>query len=311
MKPAPFKYATVSSVSEAISTLERYGSDARIIAGGQSLMQEMNLRQIRPAYLIDINPITELDYVRETPTSLAIGALTRHRTVERSELVRRVHPVLPEAVKNIAHFQIRTRGTIGGSLVQNSPGAEYGVVARLLDAEIVVVGSGGERVVPSEEFFVGHFQTSVRPGEMVTEVRFPFLPDGTGSAFLELTQRHGHLPIVSAAATVSLDTDGTVSEARLALGNVASGVPYRARAVDRLIGRELGPDVLEELAQAVSDEVQPDPEADMRAAFTEQLFGTQGRRTSEIAGAAYRKQVAGVLSRRAVEIASQRTEGGH
>jgi CO/xanthine dehydrogenase FAD-binding subunit len=310
VKPAPFKYAAVSSVSEAITTLERYGSDARILAGGQSLMQEMNLRQTRPAYLIDINPVTELDYVRETPTGLAIGALTRHRTVERSELVQRVHPVLCEAAKHIAHFQVRNRGTFGGSLVQNSPGAEYGVVASLLGAEMVIVGSGGERVVPSEEFFVSHFQTSVRPGEMVTEVRLPYLPEGSGSAFVELTHRHGHVPIVSAAAAVALNTDGTVREARLALGNVANGVPYRARAADRLIGHDLSTDALGDLAQGVSDEVRPDPEADRRASFTEQQSGILGRRTSEVAGAAYRKQVAGVLSRRVVEIAAQRAKGG-
>ncbi|SFJ30040.1 FAD binding domain-containing protein [Thermoflavimicrobium dichotomicum] len=311
MKPAPFEYLAVNSVSEAVTALQRYGPNSRIIAGGQSLMQEMNLRQTRPAFLVDINGIKELDYIRETANGLAIGALTRHRTVERSELVQKICPLLQEAVKHIAHFQIRNRGTIGGSLSHNAPGAEYGVVTRLLDAEIVAVGPDGERIIPAEKFFIGHFKTDLKPAEMVTEVRFPALSKETGYAFLEVTRRHGHIPIVSTAATLRLNPDDTVKEAHIALGNVSSkGVPYKVKAVSRLYGQKLTQDVLADLAKAIEAEVDPDPHADSEAVFVKQFSGITSRRVSELSSATYRKQVSSALSCRALNIAFQRIKGG-
>ncbi|GIM44959.1 carbon monoxide dehydrogenase [Collibacillus ludicampi] len=311
MKPAPFEYVAVSSVNEAVTVLQRYGTNSRIIAGGQSLLQEMNLRQTRPSFLVDINGIKDLDYIRETTNGLVIGALTRHRTVERSEIVRKICPLVQEAVKHIAHFQVRNRGTIGGSLSHNAPGAEYGVVTRLLDAEIVVVGPDGERIIPAEEFFVSHFKTDLKPNEMITEVRFPALPKETGYAFLEVTRRHGHIPIVSTAATLMLNPDDTVKEARIALGNVSNnGVPYKVKAVSRLYGQKITPDVLADLAKEIEAEVNPDPHADSEAAYIKQHSGITGRRVSEISSATYRKQVSSVLSCRALNIAYQRIKGG-
>ncbi|MEH7480702.1 xanthine dehydrogenase family protein subunit M [Neobacillus drentensis] len=311
MKPAPFEYVAVESLNEAIDALKRFGEDGRIIAGGQSLMPSMNMRQARPSYLVDINGITELDFIQETQGGITVGALTRHRTVERSELVRSVCPIIQEAVQNIAHFQIRNRGTIGGSLSLNAPGAEYGVIARLLDAEMVVAGPDGKRVVPAEQFFVKHFAVDVKRNEMVTEIHFPRLPQGTGYSFLEVTRRHGHIPIISAAAILSLDENENIIEIRVALGNVSEhGVPYRVKAVDQLVGKNFNEVDLDAVATEISAEVNPDPEADAKAGFVEQFSGIMGRRVSEIASAEYRKEVAGSLSSRALKIAFERSKGG-
>lgn len=312
MKPAPFEYVAVESLNEAIDALKRYGDDGRIIAGGQSLMPSMNMRQARPSYLVDINGITELDFIQAVPNRIVIGALTRHRTVECSEVVGSLCPVLQEAVKNIAHFQIRNRGTIGGSLSLNAPGAEYGVIARLLDAEIVIAGPNGKRIVPAEQFFVKHFTVDVKSNEMVTEVHFPTLPKGTGYSFLEVTRRHGHIPIIAAGAVLSLDKYDNILEARVALGNVSEkGVPYRVKAVNQLIGMNFNEVDFVALANEISAEVNPDPEADANAGFVEQFSGIMGRRVSEIASAEYRKDVAGSLSSRALKIAFERTKGGN
>ena len=287
MKPAQFSYVSAASVADAIAALSAYGADAKIIAGGQSLLPIMNMRLARPAYLIDINNISDLGYIRETPSGLAIGALTRHSAVEASALVKRVNPLIVDAVRYIGHVQIRSRGTIGGSLAHNDPSGEYPLVARLLGAEIVLTGPDGERVVAADDFLIGYLTTDVRPGELVTEVRVPGLPPRTGWAIIELARRHGDFAIVSVAATVTADSTGTVTAARLAVGGVG-GVPHVAAAAGRLIGRRPGPDDLSALGAAVADEVEPESDA--------------------IATATYRKHLADVLSRRAVTTALQRVE---
>jgi CO/xanthine dehydrogenase FAD-binding subunit len=311
MKPAPFEYVAVKSINEAITALEKYGNNTVIIAGGQSLMQEMNLRQARPSCLVDINGITDLDYIEETPDGISIGALTRHRTVEKSDIVKRNCPLLQEAVTHIAHFQIRNRGTIGGSLRQNAPGAEYGVVARLLNAQIVIAGPNGKRVLSAEEFFVSHFKTAVKQNEIIVEIKFPKMTKDMGYAFLEITRRHGHIPIVSAAAIITLNEDDTVKEAQVVLGNVSpQGVPYKVKSVSQLIGKPMTQEILEQLEKDIKDEVNPDPEADKKAGYTMQLSKIMGRRVSEISSAAYRKEASSALSIRALNNAYQRIKGG-
>jgi CO/xanthine dehydrogenase FAD-binding subunit len=311
MKPAPFEYVAVKSINEATTALEKYGNNTVIIAGGQSLMQEMNLRQARPSCLVDINGITDLDYIEETPDGISIGALTRHRTVEKSDIVKRNCPLLQEAVTHIAHFQIRNRGTIGGSLRQNAPGAEYGVVARLLNAQIVIAGPNGKRVLSAEEFFVSHFKTAVKQNEIIVEIKFPKMTKDMGYAFLEITRRHGHIPIVSAAAIITLNEDDTVKEAQVVLGNVSpQGVPYKVKSVSQLIGKPMTQEILEQLEKDIKDEVNPDPEADKKAGYTMQLSKIMGRRVSEISSAAYRKEASSALSIRALNNAYQRIKGG-
>ncbi|KZN98077.1 MULTISPECIES: FAD binding domain-containing protein [Aeribacillus] len=310
MKPVPFEYVAVKSVNEAITALEKYGDNTVIIAGGQSLMQEMNLRQARPSCLVDINGITDLDYIEETGDAIKIGALTRHRTVEKSEIVKRNCPLLQEAVTHIAHFQIRNRGTIGGSLRQNPPGAEYGVVARVLNAQFVIAGPDGKRVLSGEEFFVSHFKTAVKQNEIIVEIIFPKLTKDTGYGFLEVTRRHGHIPIVSAAATLQLNEDDTVKDAQVALGNVSpQGVPYKVQSVSQLIGKPFTQEILDQLANDIKNEVNPDPEADAKAGYTLQLSRIMGRRVSEISSAEYRKEASSVLSIRALQKAYQQIKG--
>lgn len=279
VKPAPFAYLRVKDVAEAVAALQRYGSDARILAGGQSLILTMNMRRVRPGYLIDINPIAELDYIRQRDGGLAIGALTRHRTVERSELVARLNPLLVDAVKRIAHFQVRNRGTIGGSLANSDPHAEYPVALRLLDAELVATGPRGERIISAETFFKGPFQTDLAIDEVLTEVRVPRLPAGAGYGFDELSRRENDPPILCAAALVSLSGEGTVTEARLALGNLGGKTPYRVQAVDRLVGTTPSEDALQGVAQGVMEEVEPDPEGSLTVSYKKHLAATLSVRT--------------------------------
>ncbi len=287
MKPAPFSFVSANSVADAIAALSTHGADAKLLAGGQSLLPTMNMRLARPSVVIDINGIAELSYIRETPDGLAIGALTRHSAVEASEVVRRVNPLVVDAVRYIGHFQIRTRGTIGGSLAHNDPAAEYPLIARLMDATIVLTGPDGERVVGAGDFFVTYFTTDIRPGEILTEVRIPALPPRTGHAIVELTRRHGDLAIVSVAATLTLDAGGLVTAARLAANGVG-GVPHLASATAQLVGTKPTDADLAAVASAIGDEVTPEADA-----FT----------TSE-----YRKHVTEVLSRRALKTALERVE---
>lgn len=287
MKPAPFSYVSANSVADAVAALSAHGADAKILAGGQSLLATMNMRLARPAVVIDINGISDLSYIREVPGGLAIGALTRHSVVESSEVVRRVNPLIVDAVKYIGHFGIRSRGTIGGSLAHNDPAAEYPLIARLMNATIVLTGPDGERVVGAQDFFVTYFTCDIRPGELVTEVRIPALPPRTGHAIVELARRHGDLAIVSVATTVTLDADGAVTDARLAVNGVG-GVPHLASAAARLVGARPTDSDLAVVAAAVADEVTPEADA-----FT----------TSD-----YRKHVTEVLSRRALKAALERVE---
>jgi carbon-monoxide dehydrogenase medium subunit len=287
VKPAHFSYVSAASVADAIAALSAYGADAKVIAGGQSLMPTMNMRLARPGFLVDINGISDLSYIRETGSGLAIGALTRHSTVESSAVVRRVNPLIVDAVRYIGHLEIRNRGTIGGSLAHNDPSGEYPLIARLLDAQIVLAGANGERVVAARDFLVGYLTTDVRPGELVTEVRMPGLAPRTGWAIIELARRHGDFAIVSVATTVTVDATGAVTEARLAVGGVA-GVPHLAEATRRLVGLRPSAVDLAAVGAAVAAEVEPESDA--------------------IATADYRKHLTDVLSRRALMTAMQRVE---
>jgi carbon-monoxide dehydrogenase medium subunit len=285
MKPGPFSYVLVDSVPDAVQALSRYGPDARILAGGQSLVPAMNLRLVEPRFLIDINPVRDLDYISSGPEWLAIGALTRHRTLERSETVRRLSPLLAEAVRYVGYPQVRNRGTVGGSFAHNDPSAEYPVVAVACNAQVVITGPAGNRVVPAQEFFRGYFTTALQPAELLTEVRFP-AERSAGYAFLEFARRAGDFAIVTAAAMVDVDAQGRVTACRVVLGNVAGGVPYPVKAALRLVGQQLDGAVLADFAEEVRREVDPDPDGN--------------------ASAAYKKQLASVLARRALELAVRR-----
>jgi CO/xanthine dehydrogenase FAD-binding subunit len=289
MKPAPFDYYAPTSVDETCSLLARYGSDAKLLAGGQSLVPLLALRLAQPAALIDLNGVHELDYIRADDNGVAIGAMTRQRTVERSSVMRETCPLLPAAVEWIGHPQIRNRGTIGGSLVHSDPAAELPALATLLDATFTITNAqGAKRTVKPDEFFVTYLTTAVEPEEMLSEIYFPTLPAGTGWSFVEVARRHGDFALVGAAATVALDSDGACSNARIALFGVAPTATRSPSAEQALLNQKPDEQAIAAAATEVVKDI--DPPGDVHASVE------------------YRKYVATNLVRRALTEAVQRAK---
>ncbi len=262
MKPAPFDYFRPASVAETVALLARHAGDAKLLAGGQSLVPLLNFRMLRPSLLIDINRLTELDFLGDHEGGLRIGAMTRHRTIEASPLVSQRFPVLGEAMAHVAHLAIRNRGTIGGSLAHADPAAELPMLALLLDAEIRTCSAAGARSHRARDFFLGPLTTALAEDEMVSEIILPALPPRTGWAFAELAQRTGDFAIAAVAATVSV-SDGIVAEARLAMMGVDE-TPLRLREVEaRLVGEAFATGLIQSVAQQARATVQPT--TDLRA----------------------------------------------
>jgi carbon-monoxide dehydrogenase medium subunit len=287
MKPPVFEYIAVRSIDEAVAELAQHGDAAKLLAGGQSLVPLLNMRLATPERLVDLNRVRELAYVTERAGGLAVGAMARQRAVERSALALRHAPLLTHALPWVGHFQIRNRGTIGGSLSHADPAAELPAVAVCLDARLTARGPAGERAIPASEFFLTQLTTALAPTELLTEVWFPPSPPGSGSAWIELARRHGDYALVGVAAMVTLAGD-RIAEARLALTGVGDR-PIRPRDAERrLTGEPLTPGVLDEVAEAVRRAI--DPGSDIHAT------------------AAYRRHVAGVLVQRALRLAAARAE---
>lgn len=287
MKPAKFDYHAPTTVDEAIALLVRYGGDAKVLAGGQSLVPLLNFRLARPAALIDLNRITSLAYIREHDGHLRFGAMTRQRTIEFSPVVARRQPLLREATRWVGHLPIRSRGTIGGSIAHADPSAEYPAVLTALDGEVVARGSKGERTLAPHALFETYLTTSLAPDEIITEVRLPALPDGAGCAFEEFARRHGDFAIVGVAAAVWRE-DGR-AHARLATAGVG-GTPERLRACEDIVERDgLGDAAIDAAARRASEIVQPD--SDIHAS------------------ADYRRHLAGVLTERALKRARETARG--
>jgi CO/xanthine dehydrogenase FAD-binding subunit len=205
MKPAPFEYDAPESVEEALELLARYGDDAKVLAGGQSLVPLLNFRLARPERLVDINRIDELAHLRADGDRLKIGALTRTAQLERSELVAERWPILREAVRLAGHPQIRSRGTVGGSVAHADPAAELPVVLTALEARFVVRSLRGTRTVEARDLFVGYLTTTLEPDELLVEIDVPPLPTGAGAAFVEYARVHGDFALAGAAVVVSRD----------------------------------------------------------------------------------------------------------
>lgn len=286
MKPAPFDYYDPTTLAEVLALLQRHGSDAKLLAGGQSLIPVLNMRLAKPQVLIDLNRVAELAYLREEGDQIAIGALTRHAAIERSELVARRQPLLAETVRYIGHSQIRNRGTIGGSLAHADPSAELPALMVALEGQLRIVGPGGSREVEAGEFFLMYFTTCLRQDELLAEVRVPCLPARTGYAFDELARRHGDFALAGVACTLTLDEDGVVADCRLGLTGVGM-TPIRPReAEDRLIGAVPDAFAFRRAAEAVMALVMPE---------------------SDVHGSAeYRRELAGVLTERALRRAHHR-----
>src|SRR5438552_4144335 len=264
MKPAPFDYYAPTSVDETCSLLARYGGDAKLLAGGQSLVPLLALRLAQPAVLIDLNGVRELDYIHANGDGLAIGAITRQRTLERSSVVREKCPLLPAAAAWIGHPQIRNRGTIGGSLAHADPAAELPALATILDATFTIVDARGtKRTLKPDEFFITFLTTALGPDDLLSEVYFPSLPAGAGWSFVEVALRHGDFALVGAAATVTLDSTRTCSDVRIVLIGVAPTATRSPSAEQALINQK--PDELT-IAAAASEVVKDiHPSGDIHA----------------------------------------------
>src|SRR3989440_6722808 len=268
MKPAPFEYFAPTSVEETCALLARYGDDAKILAGGQSLVPLLALRLAQPAVLIDINPVRELDYVQANGAGLSIGACTRHRTIERSQAVREQFPLLLAGVEWIGHPQIRNRGTVGGSLAHADPAAELPALAVALDATFTVVNtSGSERTIPSDEFFVSFLTTALGSGELLREVSFPGLAAGSGWSFMEVARRHGDFALVGVAATCTLDSTRTCSDVRIALVGVAPTAIRSPSAEQALINQKPDEQTIAAAAAEVVKDIQPSGDIHATAAY--------------------------------------------
>ena len=287
MKPAAFEYSSPGTLDEALALLARHGGDAKPLAGGQSLIPAMNFRLARPAVLVDLNRVAELSYIDSRPDAIAIGAMTRQRAVERSDVVERAAPLLAEAMPSIAHPQIRNRGTVGGSIAHADPSAELPTVMLALGARFRARSSGGERVIAAGEFFKGMLETALSPDELLVEILVPPLPANSGTAFVEVARRYGDYAMVGVAVLVTLEKRGRCSAARIALLSVGDG-PVLARAAGEVLA---GQSPSEQLLRAAADAAATrdiDPPSDIHAS------------------AAYRRQLAAVLTRRALVLAFER-----
>jgi aerobic carbon-monoxide dehydrogenase medium subunit len=289
--PAPFEYERAASVEHALQLLRELGPDARILAGGHSLLPMMKLRLATPEYLIDIDGLAgELGYVRETgppAPGIHIGAMTRHRDLLQSPLLARRAAIFTDAERVIADPVVRNRGTIGGALCQADPAEDLSAVCAAVGAHMVIRGLDGDRVVDMDEFHRGPYVTAVEPDELLVEIRVP-LPDRTGSAYEKVDRRVGDWAVAASGASLSLDEDGTVAEAGVALAAVGGDIVC-AEAERALQGRRPTPDVLQRAGEAAAAGCAP--VSDQRGS------------------AEYKRHVAGVLTTRALTRAAARAAG--
>jgi carbon-monoxide dehydrogenase medium subunit len=291
MKPAPFRYVAAESVAAALALKAEHGDDARFLAGGQSLVPAMNFRLAQPAVLVDINPLTELDFVRAAGAGgLRIGALTRGRTLERDRLVGERQPLVHEAVPHVAHPQIRNRGTLGGNLAHADPASELPAVVVALGARLRVQSVRGERWIEAREFFRGVFTTALGADELLVEVELPELPHRTGTCFMEVARRRGDYAMMGVASVVTLSEDDRCTSARLAYCNAGETPVSAARAAQALVGSRIGDAQIRDAGAAAQREI--DPLGNVHASK------------------AFQRHLAGVLTERALRTAASRAKAG-
>ena len=287
MKPPPFSYHDPSTVADAVGLLSKL-ENAKLLAGGQSLMPMLNMRYVLPDHIIDLNKVKELFYLRETNGSLVVGAMTRQRDLEFSNEVKARHPLIHEALLNVGHRQTRNRGTVGGSLCHLDPSAEIPTVALALEATVTAAGPKGRRDIPIADFPVDYMTTAIEPDEILVEVRFPSWPAGHGHGFVEFARRHGDFAIASAAVLLEEDSSGKVKRVSLTIGGVAK-IPVRMRDVEKSL---VGQTASEELFRDACEECRKlEALADVHAP------------------ANYRQHLATVMSRRALMAAHNRIGG--
>jgi carbon-monoxide dehydrogenase medium subunit len=292
MKPAPFKYYAPTTVKEALARLTEHGWDAKVLAGGQSLIPMMNFRLAQPSVLVDLNRVPELFYIRPSKSGgLSIGAMTRQQEVERSTLVTEQAPMIHDAMPRIAYPQIRSRGTFGGSIAHADPSAELPAASVALGARYRLLSVRGERWVSADEFFLGLFTTLLEPDELLVEVALPSMPPRSGWSFLEVARRHHDFALVGVAAVVALDTKGLCSQTRLVYFSVGDGPVEAHQAASVLKGQEPTAEAIRDAAE-VAGNADVDPQSDINAS------------------ADYRRHLVKVLGRRALVEAFERARGG-
>jgi len=277
MKPAPFEYLAPATVAETVGALAQHGDDAKVLAGGQSLVPMLNLRLARPAVLVDINGVAELDALREADGRVHIGALKRQAAMERWAVTHL--PLLSEALRAVGHAAIRNRGTVAGSVAHADPASELPALLLCLDGAAVARGASGERVIPAGELFRAPLTTSLRPDELVTEVRFSLPRPDAGWGFAEVARRHGDFALVGAAALLWLDGAGRVDGARLALFGVG-GTPVRGAAAEALLtGQAPSPERIREAARAAAAALRPDGDLHASAGYRSEVAAVLAERT--------------------------------
>ena len=292
MKPAPFKYYAPATVQEALSHLAEHGWDAKALAGGQSLIPMMNFRLAQPGVIVDLNRIAALSYVQPARDGgIRVGAMTRQNQVERDPLVAQAAPLIHAAMPKIAYPQVRSRGTIGGSIAHADPSAELVAASVALEGQFVLRSSRGERQVAAQDFFLGLFTTVLEPDELLIEIRLPPMPPRSGWSFLEIARRHHDFALVGVAAVVTLDKKGLCDQCRLAFFSVGDGPVQGLQAGAALQGQEPAADTIGAAAEIAGD-ADVDPQSDINA-------------SSE-----YRRHLVKVLSRRALTEAFERARGG-
>jgi aerobic carbon-monoxide dehydrogenase medium subunit len=284
--PAAFDYHRANSVDEAIALLQQYGDDAKLLAGGHSLIPTMKLRLAAPGHIIDLGRIDSLTGIHEDDGKVAVGALTTYRQLTHSHLMRQHFAMVAEAASVLGDNQVRNRGTIGGAIAHSDPAADMTAIVLALKAEIVVQGPGGKRTIQADDFFQDLFTTALQPGEVITQILFPLPPAHTGTAYMKLENKASHYAVVGSAAVVTLGADGTCSAASVAITG-ASVKATRASAVEQaLVGKKLDESTVAEAASHAADGLE----------LIEDIHGSK----------AYRSQMAGVMTRRAVLKAAER-----
>lgn len=270
MKPAAFDYHRPASLDEALELLARLGPDAKVVAGGQSLVPMMNMRLAAPAHLVDINDLSELARIRVRGDRLEVGALARHAAIAGSELALAHCPLLAQAASTIGHYAIRERGTVGGSLVHADPAAQHALVAVTLGAQLRLVRQGSERTVDAGEFLLAPMTTALAADEMLVAVSYPVAAPGEVSAFHMFNQRHGDFAVVAVGACLRVE-EGRATRLAIGVGGVAP-VPQRLDAVARALeGRRVSPDWIAQVARAAREAVQPEEQPRVPAVFRREL----------------------------------------
>lgn len=288
MYPASFGYFAPRSLDEALGLLEKHGDEAKLLAGGHSLIPAMKLRLTDPGWLIDLGRIPDLRGIRTEEQALIVGAFTTHSEVASSEQVNQLVPGLAEAASLIGDVQVRNRGTIGGSVAHADPAADLPIALTSLGASFALVSSSGQRSVPAEEFFIDFFTTALEENEILKEIHLPLPRPRTGTAYAKLPHPASGYVVVSAAAVLSVDSSGNCESARVVIGGVG-GVPHRAAATEQTLqGRSLSSASIESAAASAAEGTQPHPDT--------------------YADEDYKRHMVAVYARRAIEKAAQRAE---